>query len=118
MAHIAKTKGELTLDKYLIQVNYTQSGVNGLLKEGGTSRRSALTSTIESVGGSVELIYYAFGDVDAYLIADIPDEASAAALSLNINAAGAISVQMTKLITPETIDSAISKSVSYRPPGE
>lgn len=103
--------------KYLIQANYTQAGVTGLLKEGGTSRRKALRQTIEGAGGSLEGFYYAFGDCDAYLIADFPDEATAAAVSMNIGAAGALSVKMTVLITPEIVDEAIEKSVPYRVPG-
>ena len=103
--------------KYLIQANYTQAGVTGLLKEGGTSRREALRRTVEGVGGRFESFYYAFGDCDLYLIAEFPDEAAAAAVSMNIGAAGALSVTMTVLMTPETIDEAISKSVPYRAPG-
>ncbi len=46
--------------KYLYRTKYTAAGLNGLLKEGGTSRREALKQTIEGVGGSLEGFYYAF----------------------------------------------------------
>ena len=42
-------------------------------------------------------MYYAFGDCDLYLIADLPDETSAAALSLAIGAAGALDMKLTVL---------------------
>ena len=106
------------MSKYLIQANYTGSGLHGLLKEGGSGRRQALTQTVESLGGTLEAMHYAFGETDLYLIADFPDESSATAFSMQVNAAGAISVKMTALITPETVDEAISKSVSYRKPGD
>ena len=70
--------------KYLIRANYTQAGVTGLLKEGGTGRRAALTQTIEGMGGTLEGFYYAFGDCDLYLIAELPDEATPMAVSMNI----------------------------------
>lgn len=104
--------------KYLVKANYNQSGLKGLLAEGGSSRRAALTSTVESLGGTLESLYYAFGDTDLYAIADLPDDASAAAFSLQISAAGAIGVNMTVLVAPETIDEASKKELSYRPPGD
>ena len=104
--------------KYMLRANYTQQGLAGLLKEGGTGRRRALTQTVEGVGGTVEAMYYAFGDCDLYLIVDLPDEKSAAALSLAIGAAGALDLKITVLVTPETIDEAVAESVLYRAPGE
>lgn len=103
--------------KYLIRANYTQSGLQGLLKEGGTSRRAALGQTIEGMGGTLEAFYYAFGDCDLYLIAELPDEETAAAVSLNIGAAGALTVSMTVLVSPETVDAAARMTVPYRLPG-
>ena len=70
-----------------------------------------------SVGGSVENFYYAFGDTDLYIIIDVPDRVSAAALGLSIGAAGALTWTTTVLLTPEEVDEAVGKVVSYRPPG-
>ena len=105
------------MGKYLFQANYTQAGLAGLQKEGGTARRAALTATVESVGGTVEAMYYALGERDAYLIVDLPDDATATALSIAMGAAGALEINVTVLVTPETVDEAVAKSVSYRPPG-
>ncbi len=106
------------MSKFLFQASYTQAGVQGLLKEGGSSRRDALTQTVEGLGGSLDAMYYAFGDVDLLMVVDLPDEASAVALSMFIGAAGALDVSMKVLVDPETIDEAISKNVSYRAPGD
>ena len=103
--------------KYMFRTSYTQSGLKGLLAEGGTGREAALRQTIEGAGGTLEGFYYAFGDCDLYLIADLPDEAAATALSLNIAAAGALTVSVTVLLTPETVDEAVGKSIPYRLPG-
>lgn len=105
------------MSKYLFQASYTQAGLTGLLKEGGTQRRAALAETIEGAGGTLESLYYALGKSDLYITADFPDDATATAVSLNIGAAGGLSVSITVLVSPETVDEAIAKSVSYRAPG-
>lgn len=104
--------------KYLVKGNYVGKGVAGLLKEGGSSRRDAARKAIESVGGSLDSMYYAFGDVDVFAIVDMPDTASAVASSLLINASGAVTVTLTPLMTPEDIDEASKKNPAYRPPGQ
>jgi uncharacterized protein with GYD domain len=104
--------------KYLAQGNYVGKGVEGLLKEGGSSRKEAATRAIESVGGTVDSFYYAFGDVDVVGVVDFPDAASAAAASLIINASGAVTLKLTPLITVEEMDEATKKDPSYRPPGQ
>jgi uncharacterized protein with GYD domain len=105
--------------KYLLTASYTADGAKGLLKEGGTKRRKAAKKAIESVGGTVDAFYFAFGSEDAYVIIDMPDHASAAAASLAISSSGAVGTHTVVLITPEEIDKAAEKSqsVAYRPPG-
>ena len=40
--------------KYLFRTSYTQAGVAGLIREGGTGRREALRQTVEGLGGTLE----------------------------------------------------------------
>jgi uncharacterized protein with GYD domain len=105
------------MGKYLIRANYVGDGVKGLLAEGGSKRDAAARAAIESVGGSIDAMYYAFGETDVFGICDFPDDASAVALSLMINASGRVKLDLTPLMTPEDIDAAAEKSPSYRPPG-
>lgn len=106
------------MPKYLFHGSYTVEGVQGLLKEGGTRRRDAARQVIESVGGKLEAYYFAFGPNDVIGIADVPDNASIAAVSLAISARGAFRFTTTPLLTPEEIDEATMKRVVYRPPGQ
>ncbi len=106
------------MPKYLIQANYVGEGLKGLLKEGGSSRRAAVEKLFGSVGGKVEAFYYAFGDTDVFIIGDVPDNVTTAALSLTVNAAGAATAKVTVLLTAEEIDAAAKKTPSYRPPGK
>lgn len=106
------------MPKYLLQANYTGEGIKALLKAGGTSQRAALEKAVQSVGGTVEAFYFAFGATDAYLIVDVPDNVSMAALALAISASGVVKVATTVLLTPEEIDQAAQKTPTYRPPGQ
>ena len=103
--------------KYLIKGNYVGEGIAGLMTEGGTSRRAAAQAALDSVGGSLECMYFAFGDTDIYAVCDIPDDASAAAISLLINSSGVIQLSLTPLLTVEDLDAAAQKTPSYSPPG-
>ena len=105
------------MPKYLYQANYTATGMQGLLREGGTSRRQVFDNIAREQGGTLEAFYYAFGGSDLYMIFDLPDTTTAAAVSLVITAGGALSISTVQLITPEEIDTAVAKTVTYRPPG-
>ena len=105
------------MPKYLITASYTAEGAKGLLKEGGTQRRQAADQVIKSAGGKMEAFYFAFGEDDAYVIIDAPDHASVAATAVAINASGAVHTKTVVLLTPEEIDQAVRKNVTYRAPG-
>ncbi len=105
------------MPKYLFQANYTAQGLQGLLKEGGSSRRQVFEDIANEQGGTLESFYYAFGGTDLYLTFELPDTATASAVSLSIGAGGALSITTVQLITPEEIDEACAKTVTYRPPG-
>ncbi len=106
------------MTKYMFQANYVGEGVKGLIKEGGSSRRAAIEKAAQSMGGKLEGFYFAFGDVDAYVIVDLPDNAAAAAMALTVNASGAAVTKTIVLMTPEEVDGAVKKSPSYRAPGK
>ena len=106
------------MPKFLGHGSYTEAGIKGLLKEGGTKRREAVKQAIESVGGTLEAFYFAFGDKDFYFIFDTPDDVSAITGSLISNASGTAKVKTTVLITPEEMDEAIKKTIDWRPPGQ
>jgi uncharacterized protein with GYD domain len=108
---------ELKMPKYLAQCNYVGEGVKGLLKEGGSSRRAVVDKLVKSVGGTVEAFYYAFGETDLYVIAELPDNASMTAVALLVAASGAITIKTTVLLTPEEVDEAAKKTPIYQPPG-
>jgi uncharacterized protein with GYD domain len=103
--------------KFLVKGSYSADGARGLLKEGGTGRREAVRSLVEGLGGKVEAFYYAFGTDDIYVITDLPDTAAGLALTLAVNASGAVRLTTVPLISAEEIDAATKTAVSYRTPG-
>jgi uncharacterized protein with GYD domain len=104
--------------KYLLEVNYTLDGIKGVKAEGGKARKAAATAAAKSAGGKLEAFYFAFGKTDVFVIADFPDNVGAAALALAVSAGGGATVRTVVLLTPEEIDEATGKKVSYRPPGQ
>ena len=104
--------------KYLFHGSYTQAGIEGVLKDGGSGRRKAVDKLAKSVGGSVESLYWAFGDNDFYVIAELPSQAAAAALAATAGASGAVSISTVVLLTAEDIDAAVKLHPNYRAPGK
>ena len=106
------------MGRYLFQGSYSTEGIKGVLKEGGTGRRKAIEEAVTALGGRVEAYYFGFGDTDVYVIVDGIDHPTAAAFSMGIAATGAVhGVKTTVLLTPEEIDAAGKKALSYRSPG-
>ena len=104
--------------EYLLYGSYTEEGLKGLLKEGGTKRIEATKKGIESLGGTLEAFYYAFGDNDYYVIVDLPENVNVVAGKLLANATGTVKLKTTVLITPEEVDQAVKKTMDWRPPGQ
>lgn len=105
------------MPKYLVTGSYTSEGLKGLLKEGGSGRRKAVEDAVKSMGGHLEAYYFAFGDNDVVTIVDVPDHVTAAALAIGISATGTVGAKTTVLLTPEEVDQAAKKTLSFRPAG-
>jgi uncharacterized protein with GYD domain len=102
---------------YLFRASYTQSGVQGVLKEGGSARMAVVERLVASVGGRVEAAYWAFGDDDFVLIAELPDNQAAATTALTVSSTGAVRVTTTVLLTAAEVDAAAGMKAEYRAPG-
>ena len=106
------------MPKYMIEAAYSPDGLKGVIAKGGSSRREAIQAMAESLGGSVDALYFAFGDSDVFVVIDMPDNVSTAAVMMTVSASGALSnAKTTVLLTPEDVDEAAQKSVDYSPPG-
>ena len=106
------------MPEFLIEASYTAEGAKGIAKDGGTKRRTTIGELAKKSGGAMEAFYFAFGSADVYVIVDLPDIASAMALSLAVNSSGAVKLKTIPLISPEEVDAASKQQVNYKAPGQ
>src|SRR5215472_15551625 len=105
------------MPKFMVIGSYKHEGAKGLAKEGGTARRASIAEAVESVGGKVEAVYFAFGADDFFIVLDLPDSAAMAAIALAAHQTGTVTSRAILLMTPEEMDAALKKNVRFRPPG-
>jgi hypothetical protein len=79
-----------------------------------------LTSTqaVETLGGKLESLYYAFVEHDVFATIDMPDNISATALFMAVSASGLVRTTTIPLMTVEETDKALAKGITYRAPGK
>jgi uncharacterized protein with GYD domain len=103
--------------KYLFTGSYTQTGIKGVIAEGGSRRRDVVVRLAESVGGTLESFYWGFGGDDFHIIVDLPGPEAAAAIAMTVGASGGATLRTTVLLTAEQLDGAAKLSPAYRVPG-
>ena len=105
--------------RYLFTGSYSQEGLRGLI-ESPENRTNELTQLIESMSGTIESVYYAFGDHDVVIICDVPDNVSMQAISMAVGASGAVTdLRTTVLLSLSDGEAAARRAgeLRYRPPG-
>ena len=103
--------------KYLFHASYSPEGLKGLQKDKASGRHAAVRQVLESIGGKLECMYYALGEDDVVIIADLPDNVAASTLSLTVSATGLVRTRTTALLTIEETDKALAGNARYRSPG-
>jgi uncharacterized protein with GYD domain len=106
------------MPSYLVQVSYDSECLAALIAK-PQNRAEAVRKAIEKLGGKLEGFWFSFGDYDAALVVQMPDNVSAAALSLAAGAGGACKgIKTTPLISIEEGMEAMKKASSsgYKPP--
>ena len=105
------------MPRYLFQGSYSREGARGLLREGGTRRREAVETLVQSLGGRLEGFHYAFGETDLFVIVELPGPVAAAAAALIVAASGSGHWRTTVLLSAEEMDAATRTGGGYRAPG-
>ena len=106
------------MPKFLIEASYTAEGLKGLQKDKASGRQAAVTRIIKAAGGKLDAMYFALGDRDAIVIADLPDATTAASIALTVSATGMVRTKTTALLTIKEADEALGKGLAYRAPGQ
>ena len=109
------------MPKFVSFFTYTPEAWKAMT-ENPQDRASHARSLVESVGGKLECFYWMSGKFDGLLIADLPDDQSAAALAVVVKSSGALKEYETHVVTstdqaPALLKKAQAAAKAYRPPG-
>lgn len=88
------------------------------MKDGGSKRAEVATRAIEAAGGRVESLSFGLGEYDTYVVCELPDHQTAVALAIAIRAAGGVDTRVVPLLTPQEVDEAVQKQMTYQAPGK
>jgi uncharacterized protein with GYD domain len=110
------------MTKYAFFFSYTSDSWARMISAPG-DRTAAVRQVLDSVGGSLECIYWMFGSHDGIAIADLPDSVSAAAASIAVASSGAFTHNQThELLTQEQLGHALQQASTtaqaFQPPGQ
>ncbi|MGY1593823.1 GYD domain-containing protein [Geodermatophilus sp. SYSU D00708] len=105
------------MPRFLFIAKYAPQGAKAIMAAGGTTRRNAIEKMVTDLDGRLETFDFAFGEEDVYTIVDLPDNKTAAAMALTVNASGVAHVRTVLLMSPEEVDAARQVHPDYQPPG-
>ena len=103
---------------YMYQVAYTAEAVAALIKE-PQDRVEAVRPALEAEGGKVLAYGYPFGEYDALVVYEAPDDTVAASFALAVAAGGAAkSAKTTRLMNGQEWIESLRRAhdSQYRPP--
>ncbi len=106
------------MTRYLIEETITSQAAAALMKN-PHDRTEAIRPIFEAVGGKLEHYYVAYSENTVYLLAEIPDQESLAAILWAFQAGGGpVSVKATPLMTATEAVGVLKKAgnLGYRPP--
>ena len=108
------------MPKFITFFSYTSSAAQSMIDR-PSDRPAAAKALVESVGGTMEAFYWMTGDHDGFLIANYPDGATAAALSVAVGSTDALERLETYEIfdgdaQAKIIEAAQTAKGVYKPP--
>lgn len=105
--------------KFAVFFRFKGETIKRLIDDPG-DRPGAVRALAESVGGTMESYYLMFGQWDGFVVVEVPDSHTAAAISLAVSSSGAFAhLETHELIDPGELSAILAKakSASYTPPG-
>lgn len=106
---------------YMMRGKFSQHAMGALVQR-PEDRMLTTTKLLKGVGGRLHYYFFCLGEYDFVLLFELPDNVSAAALSMTLSASGSVnSVDTTVLMTMEEAIAAMRKASDasgvYQPPG-
>jgi uncharacterized protein with GYD domain len=107
---------------YKVDFGYTPK-TWAALSQAPEDRTEAVRAIAESAGGQLLGLYYAFGETDGFVLCEVPDSISAAAVAMTVLASGRFkTVKTTEIFTAQDAVQAMRKAggmrAQYRPPAQ
>ena len=111
------------MPKYIQIFNYSSGSWARMINSLGGDQTTAVQRTLESLGGSLECMYWQVGSHDGYAIFDVPDSVTAEAVEQAMTKTGAFkSMETHELLTQkqlvETLHLAKNAAEVYEAPGQ
>ncbi|HUG29510.1 MAG TPA: GYD domain-containing protein [Candidatus Limnocylindria bacterium] len=108
------------MTRFITFFSYTAESTKAMIDR-PSDRSAAGKALVESLGGTQEAFYWMQGKHDGFLISNMPDGVSAAALSAAVGASGAIGDIETHQIFEQDEQASIVKQAgtalkAYKPP--
>ncbi len=106
------------MTRYLIQASYNSSAAAAFVSN-PQDRVSGVKAILEKLGGKLVSFDFCLGEHDVVAVFEAPDDTTAAALALAINAPGHLSsYRTTRLLSPKEFLAAQEKAhgLSYKAP--
>jgi uncharacterized protein with GYD domain len=112
---------EPAMPKYAFMGGYTAEAWKGLI-DSPESRKEAIERAVKVVNGTVDTIYWTFGEDDFLVICDLPDDTAAAATGVGVASSGRLrNMRTIKLITADEFINLLGRAKTiagaYTPPG-
>ena len=106
--------------RFITFFSYTAASAKAMIDR-PSDRAAAVKALVESLGGTQEAFYWMQGKHDGFLISNVPDGVSAAALSVAVGASGAVEGLETHQIFDQDEQASIVKQAAtalkaYEPP--
>ena len=95
------------MPRFLSLVNFTDQGIADV--KHSIDRANAFRSSVESAGGTVESLFWAFGDNDGVVIFQAPDDITAASILLGVGHQGHVRTKTQRLFDEEEFAQVIAK---------
>jgi len=106
---------------FMYQASYKDQYIKALV-DNPQNRESAIRQLIESFGGKLHQMFFAFGEYDVVAISEFPDNESATAAVFSLVSTGVLArAQTTVLMTTAEAERSMRKAnttkAEYHPPG-
>jgi uncharacterized protein with GYD domain len=102
---------------FMARGSYTSEGAAGLTRSGATHRQAQLAAMAKGLGGRLEAMYFGLAENDTFIILELPDTVTAAALAKAVNAAGTGHCNIEPILTPQEMNEALKIDTRFAAPG-